>query len=211
MTYLEIVRQPSFICFLLQLDLSILATTKDAGCCFCGSPLHRSDWKRAGFGVPKGCPDEVLLRHSFVCSKCKCRNTPNSLRWMYYRRYLSGVGLLVSALSGSASQVDVDELCREYAISPQLLRNWRRWWQGTFAKSAFWMIHVVGFGFISLKKFAGDLLAQFEAEWRSLKQKDTLLMAVEFLSRYRSDRRWSIDREACHRWWTELRYQPCFF
>ena len=46
--------------------------------------------------------------------------------------------LLLPVLPGDGSPTAVAAACRRPGLSPQTLRRWRRWWQETFAGSAFW-------------------------------------------------------------------------
>ena len=46
--------------------------------------------------------------------------------------------LLLPVLLGDGSPTAVSAACRRQGLSRQTLRRWRRWWQETFADSAFW-------------------------------------------------------------------------
>ena len=76
----------SFFLYLLRIDQYIANKTGDALCPVCGGRLDIRNWYRKGFGVPPGCGGTSLIRHSFCCSCCRTTVTPNSLRFMYYKR-----------------------------------------------------------------------------------------------------------------------------
>jgi len=140
MEYSSLLLSPSFFSFLLQIDRSIAESCRANGCMHCGGKLSSSDWLRAGFGLPAGTCDEVLVRHSFVCGSCKRRTTPNSLRWMYYRWFSSPAQFLLPALRGRLSRSEMIEICTRFGVSPSRLRLWQRWWRDEFFLSPYWKL-----------------------------------------------------------------------
>ena len=206
MNYLVLVRNPSFFTFLLYLDLSIVQSTGKAGCRHCGGALDRSDWQRKGFGIPEGCSDEVLTRHSFQCRDCEKRNTPSSLRWMYYRKYSCCIQLLVPALVEKGRADAVAELCDLFLISASLLRRWRLWWRDAFQSTPFWGQHRSLFGFLDLEAISSGLMEWHEKSSKPHGKGGHFTPLLSFLSRYRTVRVWLSDRRACELLWTKENY-----
>lgn len=211
MNYVKMVQLPSFFYFLLQLDLSIVAATRKLGCRYCGNAIHRSDWQRAGFGLPPGCSEEVFRRHSFVCGSCKRRNTPNSLRWMYYGWYSSCVRLLASALVKRGDRSARIKLCESMDISQNLLCRWRKWWRESFLKSGFWQSCRGRFGFIDPNNIAEALFDYFVDLYRAKNPVRIILRkVVDFLSLFRSERLRQKNCAACEKLWLDHRYRQDF-
>ena len=206
MNYPALVRNPSFFVFLLQLDLTIVESTRSAGCPFCGGSLDRSDWKRKGFGIPDSCSEEVLVRHSFQCRSCKRRTTPNSLRWMYYRWYSGCIELLVTALVARDCKTAVTQLCQTFHVEPDLIRKWRKWWSQVFQSGPFWQQHLSRFDFISYNTIPNGLLTWFEDSGRPKGLLRNLVLLVEFSSRYRTYGRWRRAKDAIEKGWTNAIY-----
>jgi hypothetical protein len=199
LNYLVIANSPSFFQFLLNLDRTIAQLAGERVCNLCGEKLHRSDWLRKGFGIPHGCSPEVLTRYSFQCKVCRTRHTPNSLIWMYYRRYSSCLQLLASALQGRGKRQELESLCKTFKISRQLLGRWRRWWKEVFVKTPFWKIHLIGLGFMKHDDLIHALLEHFDKKFKCLRLSLERLMV--FLSRYRTLGLWTIHPLICEHLW----------
>ena len=196
MDYSSLIKSPSFFSFLLQIDQSIATSCQQKGCMHCGNKLYRSDWERAGFGLPPGTDDKALVRHSFVCGRCKKRTTPCSLRWMYYRWFSAPVQFLLPALKGRLSQTEMANLCSALDVNPSLVRLWQRWWKETFFRSSYWCqcaIHRFG-------KTMGSVQELFVCIESILNcPRDTLKDLLDLFSRYRPDwlwRRWHRAMES---------------
>jgi hypothetical protein len=193
MNYLTLLILPSFFEFLLEIDIATAKKTCDGGCFFCGGPLHASNWIRAGFGIPDGCGEDVLVRHSFTCGSCRKRSTPNSLRFMYYRWYATSVDLVVSALRPKGDPAVQQELRDVLGISDGTLAMFRTWWSERFRGSQFQRRSPLPISTGENQSVACIVLSQFESVLPvSLKQ--ALCRAIGFLSSYRSDRLWEIFR-----------------
>lgn len=164
----------------------------------CGGKLGQSDWLRAGFGLPAGTSDEVLVRHSFVCGSCKRRTTPSSLRWMYYRWFSSPSQFLVPALRGRLSRSKMIELCTSLGISPSRLRIWKRWWRDEFLSSPYWKL-------CGIHRFQGVVCAAedflLDACVASEPTKNILTDLLGFFSGYRTTRLWRLWPQSIERLW----------
>ena len=198
MEYSSLLVSPSFFLFLLQIDRSIADACQANGCIHCGGRLSSSNWLRAGFGVPAGTSEEVLVRHSFVCSSCKRRTTPNSLRWMYYRWFSSPAQFLLPALRGGLSRSEMIEICAQLGVSPSRIRLWQRWWRDEFFPSAYWSL-------CGTQRFRGavstaeNLLSAVSGVSGSIKSRVKDLLS--FLSAYRTMRLWQSWPLVIERLW----------
>lgn len=188
--YHEFLLSVPFFLFLLSIDQFMAQKTRDGRCWFCGCPLHASSWQRKGFGIPVGCP-EAHVRHSFCCVKCRKRNTPNSIRFLYGQWYSTPVKLIVSALRPKGDRRAQAELREMLGISMDTLCQWRKWWKETFVKSIFWRA-MSGFlaGNIDNQNVPSSLVDIFEEKYGSIQS------AIEALSKFLS--RWREDI-VCHR------------
>ena len=126
---------------LCLIDEREASRVRRAGCRHCGGALHSARYARRPRGVPEavvcGGPGPVL-RHSFCCAECRRRTMPASVRFWGRRVYVGLLVLLLPVLLGDGSPTAVSAACRRLGLSRQTLRRWRRWWQETFADSAFW-------------------------------------------------------------------------
>ena len=131
---------PTFIRFLLKIDESIAAETRERGCPYCGSPLHQANYLRSGHGLPSDCSDIDRLRHSLCCSRdgCHRRCTPESVRFMNRRVYVSVAFVLLSILRQGPKPPRVKELRERVGVSRQTIDRWIRWWRKDFPISRFW-------------------------------------------------------------------------
>lgn len=127
-----------------QIDEREASRVRRAGCRHCGGALHSAAYVRK----PRGVPEAVVsggsgpvLRHSFCCAECRRRTTPDSVRFLGRRVYVGLIVLLLPVLAGDASPTAASAVCRRLGLSRQTLHRWRRWWQETFASSAFWRAH----------------------------------------------------------------------
>ena len=130
--------------FMCLIDEREASRVRCAGCRHCGGALHSATYARKPRGVPEAVVSggsRPVLRHSFCCAVCRRRTTPASVRFVGRRVYVGLIVLLLPVLLGDASPTAVSAACRRLGLSRQTLRRWRRWWQETFAGSAFWRAH----------------------------------------------------------------------
>lgn len=195
MNYLNCILSPSFFYFLLQLEATIIESTKSSGCIHCKGRLHRSDWRRAGFGLPHGCKEAVLKRASFLCSKCRKRTTPNSLIWMYYRHYASPTQFLIPALEQKIPKKQMADVAKKLGVTADLLRLWKKWWKSKFTRSIFFR-GCQGLG-MNCQNAPEGLLSWFKKG--CLDPKEILTRVSRFLAGYRTDRLHTLFPEAVER------------
>ena len=191
MQYLTLLISPRFFEFLLEIDVATAKDTREGGCFFCGGPLHASNWFRAGFGIPAGCDQDVLIRHSFTCGLCKKRSTPNSLRYMYYRWYATSVELVVSALRPAGNPAAQRELRDRLGISDGTFALFRKWWNERFSGSQFQRRSPLPISSGENNSAPSNILSRCE-DLLAISLNDALRLAVGFLAPYRSDRLWEI-------------------
>ena len=104
MHYYDCVSNPDFFSFLLEIDRSIAKEARRRRCSRCGGKLDVSNFQRSGYGLPPGSSKECLIRFSFCCREdgCRGRETPESLRFLWGKAYVSIVIVLISALQHGA-------------------------------------------------------------------------------------------------------------
>lgn len=113
--------------------------TKEAGC-HCGGRLHVADFPRKPRGGPSGLDSSHNMRLSFCCDRdgCRCRATPESIRFLGRRVYFGAVVVLVSAMRHGVTKLLAAKLYRMIGVSERTLRRWRQWWLATFTATSFW-------------------------------------------------------------------------
>jgi hypothetical protein len=138
--YYDFVSKPEFFSFLLEIDRSIAAEAHGRPCAQCGGKLDVGNFRRSGYGLPTGSSDECRIRFSFCCRAdgCRKRETPESLRFLWGKAYVSIVVVLMSALFHGLSPARVKELTTSLKVSRQTVANWLKWWREHFPSTAFW-------------------------------------------------------------------------
>lgn len=139
MEYHELLFSARYFKLLLKIDEAKAAETKAKGC-NCGGRLHKADFFRSGHGLPNECEEDCLRRFSFCCNKdgCRCRNTPESLRFLRRRVFVGLALILLPILCEGATAKRVQQLRNKLNVTRQTLDNWRRWWRNSFPPSKFW-------------------------------------------------------------------------
>ena len=130
---------PRLYAVLLQMDKDLAADTREKRCPHCGGVLHSACYPRK---LKKPCvPDDgkEIIRFSFCCSvdSCRRRITPPSVRFLWRKRYLSVVVVLLGAMRHSLTQRRAEELEKLVGVSRRTLSRWQRWWQEAFPVSLF--------------------------------------------------------------------------
>jgi len=140
--YLEIVQDPSFYQFLLQIDQDLAEQVRQSGCQFCGAALHSACYMRKAAGLPERIhPDPMFaVCYSFCCSAegCRRRHRAPSVRFLSRKVYLGVIVLLVAAMRQGPSPPTTKRLQELFGADPHTLRRWRHWWQEIFPHSDFW-------------------------------------------------------------------------
>ena len=173
---LDLLGDPAFHEFLLEIDRDLAARMRAARCLACGGPLDAGHYQRKPRGGPEGLGAEHAQRFDFCCrvEGCRKRHLPPSMRFLGRRVYLGAVVLLVSAMEHGASPGRLRELL---GVSGRTLRRWSRWWQATFPATGFWTAARGLFAtpvaeerlpLTMLERFAGDARARTVAALRFL-------------------------------------------
>lgn len=119
-----------FFLSLVELDEQIARQVVEAGCPWCGGPLHRSDFDRKPRGdlfVEMGV--ELIRRLSYCCGRegCRRRVTPPSVIFLGRRVYLGAVVIVASALALTFRQAAARRTATQ--VPARTLRRWARWWR----------------------------------------------------------------------------------
>lgn len=185
----------SFFMYLLRIDQFIAKYTRESPCPYCRKRLHVSNWQRAGFGVPIGCSEEALIRHSFCCRDCRKRITPNSLRFMYYKRHATYAELILCALRPDyQDRVSQDKLEELLGIDHKKLKILRKWWRRRFGGSLFVKQESSFIFGLTSDNPPYAILTHFRNHWPN-NPKKALARALIFLARYRTDRHWYLHQK----------------
>lgn len=193
--YKSFMTSATFFLLLLRIDKYIANLTQKSRCSLCGGPLHVSNWYRAGFGLIFPCTKDALIRHSFCCASCRKRITPNSLRFMYYKRNTTFAEIIFCALQPQEGRKTQQKLMDLLGINRKALNRLRRWWRQKFGLSIFVKQES---SFVSELNSSNNLvhaiLTHFKAFWPD-NLKKALIRALCFLARYRTDRLWYLHKE----------------
>lgn len=117
-----------------QLDHTIAAAVREAGCVRCGGRLHRGDFARKPRGGSRAEAGEGQTRRiSFCCGAegCRKRATPPSLRFLGRRVYLEAAVLVASAIG--LAQARARDIREATGVPARTVRRWLAWWSGPFA------------------------------------------------------------------------------
>ena len=112
---------------------------RQAGCLFCGGPLHQAHYWRKPRGLAEAQSKENL-RHSFCCGRegCRKRHTPASVRFLGRRVYVAVVVVLLAAMRHGVNPARAELLREKLGVDRRTLERWRRWWLEDFVLSRFW-------------------------------------------------------------------------
>jgi hypothetical protein len=130
----------------ISIEFIKTASCKNCGCC----TFHRADYPRK----PRGFPNEIekqipsiffCSRISYRCSNCRKRITPQSVRYLGRKIYISTLILLAVRLieqgSGTEGFVKISKeirvLLKDF-VPAKTVRRWLIWWQEAVWQSPFW-------------------------------------------------------------------------
>jgi len=122
---------------LSAIDLAIVARAAEAGCGFCGGPLHRGDYPRKPRGGLVAPASEGLVRRFSLCcgrEGCRKRATPPSMRFLGRRVYVGAAVIAASVLALAIATASGAR--RATGIPARTVRRWLRWWRGPFTSPA---------------------------------------------------------------------------
>lgn len=119
-----------------KVDYELAEKASQEGCLYCGSKLHRGNYKRK----PRGGPEHWDKRCSFCCSLegCRRRLTPPSVRFFGRRFFIAPIVVLLSAMNHGLTAERVRRLREWLDVDVRTLERWRLWWLETFVQSPFW-------------------------------------------------------------------------
>jgi hypothetical protein len=139
-TYYDCIANPRFFRFLKRIDEDIAREVRAGSCPHCGASLDRADFFRAGDGFPLGTERELLRRFSFCCRRdgCRKRLTPDSLRFLYRKAFVSAVIVLLGVINHGIDGRRAAELAKALKVDRRTIGRWRRWWREDFAQSPLW-------------------------------------------------------------------------
>jgi hypothetical protein len=121
-----LLQTPVFYALLRRIDEDLAKEIRDRGCCHCGKPLHSADYPRKPRGCPPAARPECDTRLSLCCADCRRRTTPESVRFLGRRVYLS---IIVVLRSSRTHGVCLDGLPD---VGWATLKRWRQWWAEAF-------------------------------------------------------------------------------
>ena len=130
-----ILKNSDWIKMLENADQDLAEEARGGGCKYCKAKLHNGNYPRKPRGIT--CWDE---RISYVCSQCRRRTTPVSVRFLGRRVYAGVVVVLMAAMQHGLSGRRVEALRQEIKIDVRTLKRWREWWLGAFIQSPFWKV-----------------------------------------------------------------------
>jgi hypothetical protein len=138
--YYDFAAEPAFFLFLLEIDRCVAVEAHGRPCAECGGKLDVANFWRSGYGLPEGAVDECRMRFSFSCRSagCRMRETPESLRFLRGKAYVSIVIVLISAVRHGLSPERVKALTTRLKVSRQTVANWLKWWREHFPSTDFW-------------------------------------------------------------------------
>lgn len=117
---------------LTAIDAAITERVAQAGCIFCGGPLHRGDYPRKPRGGRIAAAVDFDRRYSLCCGRegCRRRATPPSVRFLGRRVYVGAVVIIASVVALAAATASAAR--RATGLASRTLRRWLRWWRGPF-------------------------------------------------------------------------------
>jgi hypothetical protein len=123
-----------------RIDIDLADQQRKAGCPYCGSSLHYSNYKRQPRGGPE-LPDRLYTRLSFCCSKenCRRRTLPKSTLFMDRRVYFRVVILIITTLNQSKPQkYSRNMLSKMLGANRKTITRWLTYFREIFPHSKMW-------------------------------------------------------------------------
>lgn len=136
----ELLQSTKIFHLLHRIDIDLADQQQKAGCPYCGSSLHYSNYKRQPRGGPD-LPESLCTRLSFCCSKenCRRRTLPNSTLFMDRRIYFRVVILIVTTLSQSKPQkYSRNMLSKMLGSDRKTISRWLTYFREIFPDSKVW-------------------------------------------------------------------------
>jgi len=136
----ELLHSTKIFRLLHRIDIDLADQQQKAGCPYCGSSLHYSNYKRQPRGGPD-LPESLYTRLSLCCSKenCRRRTLPNSTLFMDRRVYFRVVILIVSTLSQSnPREYSRNTLSKMLGANRKTITRWLTYFREIFPDSKTW-------------------------------------------------------------------------
>ena len=136
----ELLQTTNLFHLLHRIDIDLAAQQQKAGCPFCGSSLHYSNYQRQPRGGPV-LPESLNTRLSFCCSKenCRRRTLPKSTLFMDRRVYFRVVILIVTTLNQSKPQKYSKNMLSEmFGVNRKTINRWLAYFREKFPESQLW-------------------------------------------------------------------------
>jgi len=138
----ELLQTTNLFELLYRIDIDLAAQQQKAGCPFCGSSLHYSNYQRQPRGGPI-LPEKFFKRLSLCCSKenCRRRTLPKSTLFMDRRVYFRVVILIVTTLNQNKPQeYSKNLLSKMLEADRKTINRWLVYFSEIFPKSQSWQI-----------------------------------------------------------------------
>jgi hypothetical protein len=136
----ELLQTTNLFKLLHRIDIDLADQQQKAGCPFCGSSLHYSNYQRQPRGGP-ALPENFYMRLSFCCSKedCRRRTLPKSTLFMDRRVYFRVVILIVTTLKQSKPQkYSKNMLSKMLGANRKTINRWLSYFREIFPGSRAW-------------------------------------------------------------------------
>jgi len=136
----ELLQSTKIFHLLHHIDIDLADQQQKAGCPYCGSPLHYSNYKRQPRGGPD-LPESLYTRLSFCCSKenCRRRTLPKSTLFMDRRVYFRVVILIITTLNQNKPQeYSKNLLSNLLEASRKTITRWLAYFREIFPRSRTW-------------------------------------------------------------------------
>ncbi len=136
----ELLQTTNLFELLHRIDIDLADQQQKAGCPFCGSSLHYSNYQRQPRGGPE-LPEEISTRLSFCCSKenCRRRTLPKSTIFMDRKVYFRMVILIVTTLNQRKPQdYSKNMLSKMLDADRKTINRWLAYFREIFPKSLIW-------------------------------------------------------------------------
>ncbi|WP_228853789.1 hypothetical protein [Desulfomarina profundi] len=136
----ELLQSTNLFKLLHHIDIDLADQQHKAGCPYCGSPQHYSNYQRQPRGGPD-LPEEYSVRFSLCCSKenCRRRTLPKSTLFMDRRVYFRVVILIVTTLNQSKPQeYSKNMVSKMLGADRKTISKWLTYFREIFPKSQLW-------------------------------------------------------------------------
>ena len=125
---------PKFYSMLHMIDLELAQAVQRRGCPRCSGTLNWANYPRLPRGAPITLPDDFSIRFSLCCSRdgCRRRQTPQSVRFLGRKVYLSVVVILITAMNNGLTSKRISRLEKLLDIDRKTIAEWTDYWKQVF-------------------------------------------------------------------------------